>query len=128
MNNNYFRCIYYLRQGCIMNKFNKIDCRTLSFSPDLSSDRLNKAQLIFGEKVLKRIIVFCLYILGVRRTEISRAVKLPENTVRTMLKTISKDGFIAFFDRRKKQADVSGKLNEKPVKKKDIEINEQDDK
>lgn len=107
-----------------MNELNKIDCQTLSFSPNLSSNRLSKAQLIFGEKVLKRIIVFCLYVLGVRRSEISEAVKLPENTVRTMLKTISRDGFVAFFDRRKKQVHKSGIPHEKPIKGKGIKINE----
>ncbi len=85
-----------------MSEFNNVDCRVLSFSPELSSKRLSKAQLIFGKKVIQRIICFCLYILGVQRIEISKAVKLPENTVRTMLKTILRDGFEAFFDRRKK--------------------------
>jgi len=111
-----------------MSGFNNIDCRTLSFSPDLSSNRLKKAQLIFGEKVLKRIIVFCLYIFGVRRVEISKAVDLPENTVRTMLKAISKDGFVAFFDRRNKRIEISGKHNDKPVRKKDIEITQLHDR
>jgi len=114
--------------GFIMDKLNKIDCRTLSFSPDLSSNRLSKAKLIFGEKVLKRIVTYCLYIMGVKRTEISKAVELPENTVRTMLKTISRDGFVAFFDRRKKQVDISGKLHDKPTKRKGIIINELPDK
>jgi len=103
-----------------MSEFNNIDCRTLSFSPELSAKRLSKAQLIFGEKVIKRIICFCLYIFGVRRIEISETVKLPENTVRTMLKVISKDGFAAFFDRRKKDSD-------KPIKRKNIQITELQD-
>ena len=111
-----------------MDEFKKIDCRFLSFSPDLSANRLSKAQLVFGEKVLKRIIVFCLYILGVRRTEISKVTKLPENTVRTMLKAISQDGFIAFFDRRKKQVGITGNVHVRPTKKKDIKINELNDK
>ena len=110
-----------------MSEFNNIDCRTLSFSPELASKRLSKAQLIFGEKVIKRIICFCLYILGVRRIEISEAVKLPENTVRTMLKAISRDGFAAFFDRRKKEKNRIGNHSDKPVKRKDIQITELQD-
>ena len=81
-----------------MSNFNKIDCQALSFSPELSSKRLSKAQLIFGEKVLNRIICFCLYILGARRIDISKAARLPENTVRTVLKSILRDGFAAFFE------------------------------
>lgn len=110
-----------------MSEFNNIDCRTLSFSPELSSKSLRKAQLIFGEKVIKRIICFCLYIFGVRRIEISEAVKLPENTVRTMLKAISKDGFIAFFDRRKKEENRIGNHSDKSIKRKDIQITELQD-
>lgn len=111
-----------------MNKLNKIDCQSLSFSSNLSSNRLKKAQVIFGEKVLVRIIVFCLYILGVRRTEISSVVKLSENTIRTMLKAISNDGFVAFFDRRRKQGGMAFKPDDKPVKEKGVTVKEQDDK
>ena len=107
-----------------ISEFNNIDCRTLSFSPELSAKRLNKAQLVFGEKVIKRIICFCLYIFGVRRIEISETVKLPENTVRTMLKAISKDGFVAFFDRRKKKENRIGNQSDKSIKRKDIQITE----
>jgi hypothetical protein len=39
----------------MMNEIDSIDCRNLSFSVDLSESRLTKAQLVFGEKVLKRI-------------------------------------------------------------------------
>lgn len=110
-----------------MNEFNNIDCRTLSFSPELSSKRFSKAQLIFGEKVIKRIVCYCLYILGVRRIDISEMVNLPENTVRTMLKVISKDGFAAFFDRRKKEENGIEKRFDKSMKKKDLQITELED-
>lgn len=111
----------------MMNKIDSIDCRNLSFSLDLSESRLNKAQLVFGEKVLKRIIVFSLYILGVRRTEISKTVKLPENTVRTMLKTISKNGIIALFNMRKKPLEITESSGNKPSARENIEISELND-
>ena len=110
-----------------MSDFNKMDCRALSFSPELSSKRLSKAQLIFGEKVLNKIICFCLYILGVRRIDISEAVNLPENTVRTMVKSILRDGFAAFFDRRRKEENRFGNLSEKTVKRTGIQITELQD-
>jgi hypothetical protein len=111
-----------------MNKIDSIDCRNLSFSLDLSESRLNKVQFVFGEKVLKRIIVFSLYILGVRRTEISQTVKLPENTVRTMLKTISKNGVIALFNRRNKPLEITKSLDNKPSIRENIEISELHDR
>ncbi|MDA3820670.1 MAG: hypothetical protein PF590_09450 [Candidatus Delongbacteria bacterium] len=107
-----------------MDSANKLDCQSLSFSSELSLKRLNKAQLIFGEKVLKRIIVFCLYVLGVRRNEISEVVKLPENTVRTMIKAISSDGVAAFFDRRKKNVNSSKSITDQQTDTKPIQINE----
>lgn len=111
-----------------MNKINSIDCRNLSFSLDLSESRLNKAQLVFGDKVLKRIIVFSLYLLGVRRTEISQTVKLPENTVRTMLKTISKKGTIALFNRRKKPLEITKSPVSNLSARGNIEISELNDR
>ena len=110
-----------------MSDFNKIDCQVLSFSPELSHNRISKAEFAFGNKMLKRIICFCLYILGVRRIEIAKAINLPENTVRTMLKTISVDGFEAFFDRRKKQENRMKPFPDTSVKSKGIQITELQD-
>ena len=108
---------------------NKIDCRDLIFSPDLSSNRLSKAKLIFGEKVLERMIVFCLYILGVQRSAISRAVGLPENTVRTMIKKILNNGFVAFVNRAGKEFNIFKNYNKKSASKADsAEIHELSDK
>ena len=111
-----------------MNKIDNIDCRNLSFSLNLSENRLNKVQFVFGEKVLKRIIVFSLYILGVRRTEISKVVKLPENTVRTMLKTICKYGAIALLNRRNKSLETTKDLDRNSSKKESVEIAERKDR
>lgn len=99
----------------------------LSFSPELSFNRISKAEFVFGSKMLKRIICFCLYILGVRRVEIAKAINLPENTVRTMLKAISCDGFEAFFDRRKKQENRMISFSDTPAKGKAIKITELQD-
>jgi len=117
-----------------MNKIYNIDCRNLSFSLDLSKNRQHKVRLIFGEKVLKRIIAFSLYVLGVRRTDISEVVKLPANTVRTMLKTICEHGPIALFDRRKTPPFAAGQVlrmvkdvGNKPPLKKRTEVNEVND-
>lgn len=112
----------------MMNEIDSIDCRNLSFSVDLSESRLTKAQLVFGEKVLKRIIVFSLYMLGVRRIEIAQAVKLPENTVRTMLKTISRNGVASLLNRRKKRFEVMEDTVSKLSKKENIEITERNDR
>lgn len=108
-----------------MSALDSIDCRNLSFSLDVSENRLSKAKLVFGEKVLKRILVFSLYIMGVRRTEISQTINLPENTVRTMLKTISKNGVMALFFLRKKPMEVIKETDKKSSPMGNIEISEQ---
>ena len=107
-----------------MPEFDIIDCRFLSFSPDLSINRISKAKLVFGEKVLKRIICFCLYILGMKRVDIAEAIKLPENTVRTMLKTLTKDGFPALSDRRKTQAQQIAKHSNEQKSNQGIKLTE----
>jgi hypothetical protein len=64
----------------------------------------------------------------VRRIEIAQAVKLPENTVRTMLKTISRNGVASLLNRRKKRFEVMEDTVSKLSKKENIEITERNDR
>lgn len=111
-----------------MSELDRINCQGLSFSPELSTKRLDKAKLLFGEKVLKRIIIYCLYLLGVKRADISRLLRIPENTVRTMLRTISINGFFAFIDKRKKTLAIIEKKEPTPIGENGVAITELTDK
>ena len=48
-----------------------LDCRNLDFSPKLAAERLASAEKVFGKKILRRVIAFALFILGVNRARIS---------------------------------------------------------
>jgi len=104
-----------------MKKINKLDCRSLNFSPELSMRRLEKAQLVIKSNILRSILCFCLYIFGVKRNEIGEFLGIPHNTVRSMLKGIMRDGVFAFFDRRR-QKSIETILPASTKIKKDVKI------
>ncbi len=85
-----------------MSLFRVLNCQKIEFNANVSEQRLSKAKLVFGEYILKRLLSLSLYVLGAKRTVIAELLSLPENTVRSTLKTIMRDGFDALKDRRKK--------------------------
>lgn len=81
-----------------------INCQNITFSESLSHNRITKANTLLGDKVVKRILAFSLYLLGVNRKDISEIVNLPINTVKSNIKAILSDGIVAFEDRRQKKS------------------------
>jgi len=79
-----------------------IDCQSMTFDSGLASNRMSSAYKIFGEKVIKRILAFALFLLGVNRKEISEQLDTPLNTVKSNIKALQSDGITAFEDRRQK--------------------------
>lgn len=90
-----------------------INCRNITFSETYSKNRIQRATELLGEKVVKRILLFAFYLCGVDRTQISKIVELPLDTVKSVVKNIFAKGIATFEDRRKK---VSTFL---PIEKKD---------
>lgn len=126
MLNSSLYCLIANQKGSYMTNINISKCQELRFSYNLMTERINKARLIFGDKILKNILCFSLYILGAQRNNIAEALYFPENTVRSMLRRIFKVGFQGFTDRREKTV----RIENIPVslandQKKDIEIKEQ---
>lgn len=104
-----------------MGTIKKLNCRDLNFSPELSIKRVEKAQLVVKLDVLRNILCFCLYILGVKRSEIAEFLGIPHNTARSILKKILSDGISAFFDRRcKKNVETISPVSTE--KKKNVKI------
>lgn len=93
-----------------------INCQNIRFSENLSYSRISSANKIFGEKVVKRILAFALFLLGVNRKEISEILAIPLNTVKSNIKALHSDGIAAFEDRRQKKSAFL------PVKKDDTSI------
>ena len=77
-----------------------IDCQSFSFSQRLSTERLKKARSIFGTKIIDRILCFALFLLGVNRTNISKALNAPPGSVRSTIRALLNSGVSALEDRR----------------------------
>jgi len=77
-----------------------MDCRNIEFSPEKSQERINKALQVFPRKVLMCIVGFVLHLLGTKRKAVAELVDMPDESVKTMLRRVSIDGYAALRDRR----------------------------
>lgn len=77
-----------------------MDCQDVVFSTQQSQKRIDKALQILPSKVLNRILSFALYILGVRLITIGSMIGMSEESVKTMISRVMRDGLPAFRDRR----------------------------
>lgn len=80
-----------------------MDCREIEFSSKMSNERMNRAMRVFEPAVLFRILAFALHTFGARRKIIAELVGMPEESVKTTIRVVGRDGFQAFLDRRKAQ-------------------------
>jgi hypothetical protein len=78
-----------------------MDCQNIAFSPKQSQKRLERTLRILPSGVLKRILLFALYLLGARVNAIASLVQMPEESVKTTISRVMRDGIPAFLDRRK---------------------------
>jgi len=81
-----------------------MDCRDIEFSPEKSAERMERATQVFPSVLLKRIIVFVLYLLGAKRGSVASVMGIPQESVKTAVRVILQDGFAAFRDRRRSDA------------------------
>ena len=77
-----------------------MDCRNIEFSPEKSQERINKALQVFPHRVLMCILGFTLHLLGAKRKVVAKLVGMPEESVKTMVRIVCRDGFPALRDRR----------------------------
>jgi hypothetical protein len=77
-----------------------MDCRQIEFSPEKSQERIQKALQLFPLKLLMRILAFTLHLLGAKRKDVAALVEMPEESVKTLLRLVLRDGFSALRDRR----------------------------
>ncbi len=77
-----------------------MDCQQLSFSPTLGAERRGKAEKLLGQSVVTKILAVALFWLGARRPAIAAGLGTPENSLRTTVRVILRDGPGAFEDRR----------------------------
>jgi hypothetical protein len=77
-----------------------MDCRDIEFSPEKSQKRIEKASTIFDPAVLNRIQALGLHLQGASRKEIALLVNRPEESVKTSIRVLLRDGLSALRDRR----------------------------
>lgn len=76
------------------------DCQKPQFSPELAKTRVAQAQQLLGPRVVQRLLAFALYLLGAKRSAIGQSLNIPAETVKSMIKTINRDGIAGLEDRR----------------------------
>lgn len=77
-----------------------MDCRSIEFSAEKSEERIERALRVFGSRVLTRILAFALYLFGAKRKAVAALTGMPEESVKTTLRVLLRDGFPALRDRR----------------------------
>jgi hypothetical protein len=77
-----------------------MDCQNLVFSRKQSQKRIEKALRVIPTHVLKKVLFFALYLLGARLNAIASLVEMPEESGKTIISRVMKDGMPAFQDRR----------------------------
>ena len=80
-----------------------MDCRDIKFSPAKSEERINRVLSVFSKGSLMRLLAFTLHLLGVRRQVVASMVGIPEESVKTILRLVTRDGFSALRDRRRSE-------------------------
>ncbi len=71
--------------------------------------------LIFRKMRMMRIPAMMLYLLGASRKEAAELVGMPEESVKTVLRRMFRDGFPALRDRRLSKAPFVGNLLPSPL-------------
>ncbi len=79
-----------------------LDCQGLNFSAKLAATRMAAAQAVLGSRIIKRVLAFSLYVLGVNRAQIADVLDIPPGTVRSIIRRLLDVGAKGFFDGRSK--------------------------
>ena len=77
-----------------------MDCQDILFSQKKSQKRIEKALRVVPSQVLKKVLFFALYLLGARLNEIASLIKIAEESGKTTVSRVMKDGILALQDRR----------------------------
>jgi len=83
---------------------------------------MDQARESFGVGATRRLLCFALYLLGLNRSVIGRALGIPGDTAKSIIKAVNQNGFAAFEDRRRS---VSRFLPSAPVKRPPMTLREE---
>ena len=74
----------------------------LKFNSELSEKRMGTANKILGEKAVKRILAFALFLLGAHRRATAELLNMPQDTLKSFINRVLRVGITAFEDGRRK--------------------------
>lgn len=92
-----------------------MNCQDIVFSQKQSQKRIEKALRVLPSQPLKKILFFALYLLGARLNEIATLVEIPEESGKTTISRVMRDGILAFGDRRKPAKTYGLQISSPPI-------------
>jgi len=85
---------------------------SLSFSQELSGQRISQAEALLSKRVVQKILAYALFLLGVNRNAISSFLNMPPGSIRSLVLAIARRGLPAFEDQRSKTSSFKPPLPE----------------
>jgi hypothetical protein len=73
-----------------------------SLSQKLSEQRIEQAEILLGNKIIRKILAYALFLLGANRSSISSYLEMPSGSIRSLILAINKRGFAGLEDQRTK--------------------------
>ena len=104
-----------------------MDCQSMVFSPKHSQKRIEKALHVLPELVVKKILFFALYLLGAKMNAIASFIKMPEESGKTVISRILRDGILALRDRRYSVKKYEHQLPLTPLQEQQVSVENKSD-
>ena len=79
-----------------------MNCQQLKFSSVLSQKRLQLAQTLFGATIVRKVLAWALFLLGVQKRQICSFLEMKEGSLRTFLFRLNQQGLGTLEDGRTK--------------------------
>jgi hypothetical protein len=89
-----------------------MNCEILPFSKKLSQQRISQSETILGTKVVRKILAYALFLLGVDRTTISSFLNTPPGSIRSLILAMKSRGLAGFEDQRAKASSFKAPVPE----------------
>lgn len=79
-----------------------MNCESLSFSQKLSEQRISQAEALLSKKIVRKILAYALFLLGVNRSSISASLNMAPGSIRSLVLAMKLRGLAGFEDQRSK--------------------------
>ena len=89
-----------------------MNCEKLSFSQELSDQRISQAEMLLSRRIVRKILAYALFLLGANRSAISSFLNMPPGSIRSLVLAITRRGLSAFEDQRSKVSSFKPPLPE----------------